>query len=107
MKPRPPDDDLQARRQEIARVETQLKANRTKLEKDFPDFATLAMPRPLKSQEIQKLLAADEALTFILTGIEESYVFALSRETLDWGTIPVGAEALSRKVAAFRRATAG
>jgi len=33
----------------------------------------------------------------------ESYVFALTRERFDWKPFPLGAEALSQKVAAFRR----
>ena len=34
---------------------------------------------------------------------EESYVIAITRESFDWKPIPRGAEALSQKIAAFRR----
>ena len=34
---------------------------------------------------------------------KESYVFALTRESFDWKPVPLGAEALVQKVAAFRR----
>jgi CHAT domain-containing protein len=34
---------------------------------------------------------------------KESYVFALTRESFDWKPVPLGAEALVREVAAFRR----
>jgi CHAT domain-containing protein len=62
----------------------------------------LASPKPLKAEEVQQLLGADEALVFFLTGDKESYVFALTRDGFDWRTIPLGAQALSEKVTAFR-----
>jgi hypothetical protein len=34
---------------------------------------------------------------------KESYVFAVTREGFDWKPIPLGAEAMTQKVAAFRR----
>jgi hypothetical protein len=43
-----------------------------------------------------------EALLFFLAGEKESYVFALTREDFIWKFIPLGAQALSEKVAAFR-----
>ena len=52
---------------------------------------------------MQKLLGADEALVFFLTGPNESYVFALTREGFDWRTIPLGEKNLAAKTAAFRR----
>ena len=35
---------------------------RARLEKDFPDYAALSNPKPLKVEDVQKLLGADEAL---------------------------------------------
>ena len=52
--------------------------------KEFPDYAALASPKPLKAEEVQTLLGADEALVFFLTGDEESPVFALTREGFEW-----------------------
>ena len=49
------------------------------------------------------MLGADEALVFWLAGEKESYVFALTRDGFEWKTIPLGADALAQKVAAFRR----
>ena len=34
---------------------------------------------------------------------KESYVFAITRDGVDWKPIPLGADALSQKIAAFRR----
>ena len=59
---------------------------------------------PMIAKEIQALLSADEALVLFSTaGDEESYVFALTRDGFDWKAIPLGGDALSQKVAAFRR----
>jgi len=90
-------------RQQMAEFEAKLTANAARLAKEFPDYAALANPKPLKVAEAQKLLGPDEALVLFLTGDKESYVFALTHDTFDWKTIPVGGDGLADKVAAFRR----
>ncbi len=90
-------------RKQIGETGSKLAANAAQLEREFPDYAALASPKPLKAEEVQKLLGADEALVFLLSGEAESYVFALTNDAFDWKTIPLGAEAVSQKVAAFRR----
>jgi CHAT domain-containing protein len=70
---------------------------------EFPDYAALSNPLPTTAAEIQALLSGDEALVLFSVVDRESYVFALTRERFDWKPLPLGAEALSRKVAAFRR----
>lgn len=89
-------------RKQIAETQGKLAANAARLEREFPDYAALASPKPLDVNEAQKLLGADEALVFLMSGEAESYVFALTSDALDWKTIPLGAEAVSQKVAAFR-----
>jgi CHAT domain-containing protein/Flp pilus assembly protein TadD len=90
-------------RRQIADIESKLAATGARLQHDFPDYAALANPRPLKVADAQKLLGADEALVFFLTNEKESYAFALTRDAFDRKTIPMGATALQDKVAAFRR----
>ncbi len=84
---------------------------------EFPDYAALSKPTPLASQEIQALLAPNETIVFFAAagdipgekGVrpeinqDELYVFALTRDAFDWRPIPLSGEALSQKVAAFRR----
>ncbi len=53
--------------------------------------------------EIQALLSGDEAMVLFAVTEKESYVFAITREGADWKPIPLGADTLSQKVAAFRR----
>jgi tetratricopeptide (TPR) repeat protein len=91
-----------ALRSELAATESKLNANTARLEQEFPEYAALASPKPLKAKEVQQLLGPDEALVFFLTGDKESYVFALTREGFQWRTIGIGAENLSEKVTAFR-----
>jgi CHAT domain-containing protein len=94
---------IAALRREIAGIESRLAAVATRLEKEFPDYAALASPKPLKAEEAQGLLGPDEALAFFLTSDEESYVFALTREGFSWKTIAVPGKTLVEKVAALRR----
>jgi CHAT domain-containing protein/Tfp pilus assembly protein PilF len=96
---------INALRRALAETESKLAANTVRLEREFPQYAALASPKPLKAEELQQLLADDEALVFWLAGQKhwETYVFALTRTGFDWKTIPVKVEALAEKVAAFRR----
>ncbi|MGA6966604.1 MAG: hypothetical protein WBZ51_23695, partial [Xanthobacteraceae bacterium] len=92
-------------RKQIAETESKLAANKVQLEREFPDYAALANPKPLKAEDVQQLLDGDEALVFWLAGYNhwETYVFALTRDGFQWKTIPLKTEALEQKVAAFRR----
>jgi CHAT domain-containing protein/tetratricopeptide (TPR) repeat protein len=70
---------------------------------EFPDYAALSNPLPLTAKEVQSLLSADEAMVLFAVAEKESYVFALTRDNFDWMPIPLGADALSEKIAGFRR----
>ncbi len=70
---------------------------------EFPDYAALSNPLPLKAKEMQALLSDSEALVLFAVADKESYVFAMTRDRVEWRSIPSGADALSQKVAAFRR----
>ena len=90
-------------RRQIEDTERKLAATRARLEKDFPDYAALSNPRPLKVEDVQKLLGKFEALVLLLTGEEQSYVFAVTADGFDWRTIPAGRDDIAAKVTAFRR----
>ena len=94
---------IQALRQQLAEVETKLRGDAARLDREFPDFAALTRPNPLLVEEAQKLLGADEALVFIQVGDKEVHVFALTHDTFDWKVIALDGDALAGKVAAFRR----
>ena len=93
---------ISALRTKLGEIESKLAANTARLERDFAAYAEFASGKPLNAEEVQRWLAADEALLFWLTGAEESYVFALTRDSFDWHTIPLGSDELSQKVAALR-----
>jgi CHAT domain-containing protein/Tfp pilus assembly protein PilF len=82
-------------------------AERASLQKtfaaEFPDYSALSNPLPLKASEIQPLLAGDEAMVLFALADKDSYVIALTRGGFDWKRIPLGADAISQKVSAFRR----
>jgi tetratricopeptide (TPR) repeat protein len=93
---------ITALRRDLADTENKLATNTARLEREFPQYAALATPKPLNAEEVQKLLGADEALVFLLPGDEETYIFALTRDAFDWRTSNIGAEKLSEKVTSFR-----
>jgi CHAT domain-containing protein/Tfp pilus assembly protein PilF len=82
-------------------------AERASLQKtfaaEFPDYSALSNPLPLKANEIQSLLAGDEAMVLFALADKEGYVVALTRDGVDWKRIALGSEAISQKVSAFRR----
>ena len=94
---------IDALRRQITETEGRLNAVATRIDKEFPDYAALAHPKPPTAQEVQRLLGGDEALVFFLTGANESYVFALTSEGFEWQTISLGEKDMAAKVAAFRR----
>ena len=90
-------------RKQIAETESRLAANAARLQREFPDYAALASPKPLAVEDAQRLLGADEAVVLWLAAEKESYVFAITRDGLAWRTIPLGGDALRQRIAAFRR----
>jgi CHAT domain-containing protein/tetratricopeptide (TPR) repeat protein len=90
-------------RSQIAEAQKKVAANTGRIEKEFADYALLANPRPLHVEEAQQLLNPDEALVIFLPGDAENYAFALTREGFEWKAIALGSQALSQKVAEFRR----
>jgi CHAT domain-containing protein/tetratricopeptide (TPR) repeat protein len=90
-------------RRQIEDTERKLATAKAQLEKEFPDYAALSNPRPLKVEDVQKLLATYEALLLFVTGEEQSYVFAVTADGFDWRPIPAGRGAIVTKVTALRR----
>ncbi|GJD97081.1 CHAT domain-containing protein [Methylobacterium iners] len=94
---------VSALRARAADLRARIAASDAALERSFPAYAALARPKPLEVEAVQALLGSEEALVFLLPGDGESHVFAVSREDFAWAPIPLGAQALARRVAAFRR----
>ena len=47
-----------ALRKQIAEIERRLNAIAARLDKEFPDYAAVAHPKPLTAEEVQKLLGS-------------------------------------------------
>ena len=93
----------QRSRDRVAAIFTERASLQKTLAAEFPDYAALSNPLPMTAKEIQALLSGDEAMVLFSVTEKESYAFAITREGFDWRPVPFGAEALSQKVAAFRR----
>ena len=93
----------QRRRERVAAIAAERASLQKTFASEFPDYAALSNPLPMTAKQVQALLSDDEALLLFALADKESYVFALTRQGFDWKRIPLGAEALSRQVAAFRR----
>jgi CHAT domain-containing protein/tetratricopeptide (TPR) repeat protein len=94
---------IESLRRQIAEIDSKRAANSALLEKEFPDYAALTRQTPLKAEEVQRLLGAEEALIFFMTVAKESYVFALTHEGFEWRTVPGGEKALADKITSFRK----
>ena len=64
---------------------------------EFPDYAALSNPLPLKAKEIQSLLSGDEAMVLFALAEKESYVLAITRDEFDWQRDSRSARTLCRK----------
>jgi CHAT domain-containing protein/Tfp pilus assembly protein PilF len=93
----------QRSRARLAAIAAERAALQKTLAAEFPDYAALSNPLPVTHAEIQALLSADEAMVLFSVADKESYVFALTRDGFDWKAVPLGTDALAKKVAAFRR----
>lgn len=93
----------QRNRARIAAIATERTGLQKTLAIEFPDYSSLSNPLPLTVKDIQPLLSADEAMVIYAVVDKQSYVVAVTREGVDWREIPFGADALTQKVAAFRK----
>src|SRR5262249_46865181 len=90
-------------RRQIADVTGRIQRLSTRIAAEFPNFAALASPRPLKVEQVQHLLSTDEAMAFVFGTDDDTYVFAVTRDGFAWKPLHLRRDELTRKVAAFRR----
>lgn len=93
----------QRSRARLAAIATERAGLQKTFASEFPDYAALSNPLPMTARDIQSLLSADEAMVLFGVAEKQSFVFALTRDAVDWKPVALGADALSAKVAAFRR----
>lgn len=93
----------QRSRARIAAIANERAGLQKTLAVEFPAYASLSNPLPLVLKDIQLLLSTDEAMVLYSVVDKQSYVVAITREGVDWKEIPLGADALTQKVTAFRK----
>ncbi|MBI5260899.1 MAG: tetratricopeptide repeat protein [Bradyrhizobium sp.] len=93
----------QRSRQRLAAISAERAGLQKILAVEFPDYAALSNPLPLTAKEIQALLSTDEAMVLYSVVDKESYVVAITRDGIDWKQTPLGSDAITQKIAAFRR----
>ena len=82
---------------------SRLRAVDADIEARFPAYAELTSPRALSVAEAQALLKPDEGLLLVLVNPEATYVWALSREQVEWARAAnLGDAAMTAAVAALR-----
>ena len=87
---------------EMAAIDSRIGATDALLGTRFPEYASLANPEPLSIAETQALLKADEALFLVVFGDEQGFAWAVTREGVQWQSIPIGTNALAEKVQTLR-----
>ncbi len=89
-------------RARLAAAQERLEAADAYLDANYNSYQELARPKPVSIRDTQTLLAPDEALVFYMVGPQTSYVWAVSRESVEWRRIDVGENVLRRKITALR-----
>lgn len=90
-------------RARLAAISTERASLQKILSVEFPNYAALSNPLPMKAKEIQSLLSDDEAMVVFAVTPKESYVIAITRESVNLKPVRGGAETLSQQIAAFRQ----
>ncbi len=80
--------ELAAVTKEVDDLTTQLDEIRSKIRETSPRYAALTQPQPLKAEAIQQLLDDDTLLLEYALGDEGSYLWAVTRNSLEAYTLP-------------------
>ncbi len=91
-------------RKEIAGTESRLAALSAQIQQRFPDYAALAKPKALKTDEVQAQLRPDEALVLFadIDTPEETFIWVVTKTDMRWVRSDLGTAALTREVQALR-----
>lgn len=92
-------DDL---RMDLIRISVQQRELETKIRRDSSKFASLKYPEPLELKGAQAALDTGTLLLSYFVGTEETYLLAVTKDSIKVFTLPVGENALKDRVRAFR-----
>lgn len=97
------DLDLEAKlRNEQTKTNAAIAQLDQRIAAEFPAYAELNNPKPLSVSAAQALLAPDEALLVYVTGIKDTWLWAVRRDRMSMHRIEIGADALAGEVSALR-----
>lgn len=100
---RPPEQRRTKTRFDMAELELRKNAIDAQLKTDFPYYFGLTKPEPLTADAAAQLLKPNEALITIVSGIDETYVWAVTREKQSWHRAPTSWAWLERSVQSLRQ----
>jgi len=94
----------------IANLRKQIKAAAERLDeigarlaRDFPAYAELVRPEPVKLKPAQQLLGGDEALVLFLPTANGTFIWAVTQDGASWKRAEINDGDLAKKIAALRR----
>ena len=91
-----------AARLKLAEIDSRLAAADDRLSQEFPAYAALASPDPLKVKDVQDLLHPGEALIAYSFAGEDAFAWMISKEGAQWVQLRQTATAVARQVKALR-----
>ncbi|MEQ1669661.1 MAG: CHAT domain-containing tetratricopeptide repeat protein [Hyphomicrobium sp.] len=99
---RPPGQRRKTTRSDIANLEQRRTVIDAKLKTDFAYYFDLIKPDPLSPEKAVSLLSGDEALISIVSGVDETYVWAVTRDGKAWHRASITWEWLEHSVKTLR-----
>ena len=99
----PPEKRRPNTRAQMKDADERRKGIDAKLKKDFPSYFDLVKPDPLTIAETTGLLGPDEALISIVSGLDETYVWVITREGKSWHRASLSWDWLEKSVSALRK----
>lgn len=100
---RPPEKRRPKTRADMTDLEARKTTIDAQLKTDFPYYSGLTKAEPLAAEEAAALLKPNEALITIVSGIDETYVWAITREKQAWHRAPATWRWLENSVQSLRR----
>lgn len=101
-----PDTNTHAQASELRReseaISARLQEIDARLRREDPAYADLADPRPISLAETQSLLSDNEGLVLVLSVVNDTYLFAISRSQIAWAHVPVTRLKLEEQVRVLR-----
>ena len=89
-------------RRTLNKLDTRVEHLRKRLGTEFPRYSELVSPKPVLPASVQQLLGPDEALVLFHVGDDASFVWAVTRERIEWREIILPRTELDALVTSLR-----